>query len=73
MKTIREFLDDYQSSKYLGEIVIKTEYGIIFWGTVQEFNAMDLGSQRETLEGWKVANFYESCPGARVLIEVITK
>lgn len=73
MKTVREFLDDYQENKRLEEIVIKTEYGIIFWGTVQEFNAMDLGTQRETLEGWEVTNFYESCPGARVLIEVITK
>ena len=69
MKTVREFLDDYQESKRLEEIVIKTEYGIIFWGTVKEFNSMDIG----TLEGWKVANFCESCPGARVLMEVITR
>mgnify|MGYP003452072483 CR=1 FL=1 len=73
MKTVREFLDDYQESKRLEEIVIKTEYGIIFWGTVKEFNSMDIGTQRATLEGWKVANFCESCPGARVLIEVITR
>ena len=73
MKTVREFLDDYQESKRLEEIVIKTEYGIIFWGTVQEFENMDIGTARKTLEGWKVGNFCESCPGARVLIEVITR
>ena len=72
-KTVREFLDEYQANKYLEELVIKTEYGIIFWGTVQEFEKLDLGTARKTLEGWKVGNFCESCPGARVLIEVITR
>ena len=72
-KTVREFIDGYQANKYLEELVIKTEYGIVFWGTVQEFEKLDLGTARNTLEGWKVGNFCESCPGARVLIEVITR
>lgn len=68
--TVREFIDEYQEIKYLKEIVVKTEYGIAFWGTIQTFNDIPPGSQMAKIERWKVAKIYEAVQAGRVLIEV---
>lgn len=68
--TVREFLEEYQKNKYLKEIVVKTEYGIAFWGTIQTFNDIPPGSLMAKIERWKVAKIYEAVQSGRVLIEV---
>lgn len=68
--TVREFLDDYQVNKCLKEIVIKTQWGIAFWGTLEAFNDITTREPGAKVEKWKVDKIYEAVQSGRVLIEV---